>query len=190
MSSSLVDDRAMTVIRRAELVVTPWKNGLGRKADVAEGDGWFVGLAWIQARAAFSDFTGMDRTIVLVEGAGFTLTVDGEPHVLRGVGAMHSFAGEAAVEADPLAGACTVLNAMTHRGGWSHRVEVGSELPADGFALLLDGTVEAGPTPAGPGDILLLPHPGRRSDDVRAVIVTLTGGGAVSPPGLDGSVGG
>jgi hypothetical protein len=41
----------MTVIRRAGLVVTPWKNGLGRKADVAEGDGWFVGLAWIEARA-------------------------------------------------------------------------------------------------------------------------------------------
>ena len=35
----------MTVVRQAELAVSPWKNGKGRKADVAEGDGWFVGVA-------------------------------------------------------------------------------------------------------------------------------------------------
>ncbi len=167
----------MTVIRRAELAVTPWKNGLGRKADVASTDGWFVGLAWIEARAAFSDFTGMDRTIVLVEGDGFELTVDGMPHVLRGAGARHSFPGEAPVVAEPLDGTCAVFNVMTRRGEWSHRVEIASNLPEQGFALVLDGTVDADPTPAGPGDILLLPHPGRRSDDFRAVIATLTRGG-------------
>ena len=168
----------MSVIRRDQLVVTPWKNRRGRKADVAEGEGWFVGLAWIEARAAFSDFPGMDRTITLVEGEGFTLTVDGEPHVLRGAGALHSFPGELPVVAEPLAGPCTVLNAMTRRGSWSHQVRVAGELPPDGFALVLHGTVDDPSGPARAGDILALPHTGAPSPDLQGIVITLAPGWA------------
>ena len=57
----------------ADLTVSPWRNGAGRKADVAAGPDWLVGFAWLDRDAPFSDYTGHDRTITLIEGAGFAL---------------------------------------------------------------------------------------------------------------------
>ena len=65
------------VIHQAGLTISRWPNGAGRKADIATGDGWLVGFAWLDADAPFSDYTGHDRTIMLVEGPGFTLEVPG-----------------------------------------------------------------------------------------------------------------
>ena len=56
-----------------------WNNGAGRKADFAGGDGWSIGFAWLDADAPFSDYTGYDRTIMLVEGPGFTLEFPDAP---------------------------------------------------------------------------------------------------------------
>lgn len=168
----------MTVVRRADLAVTPWKNGLGRKADIAEGDGWFVGLAWLDRDAAFSDFPGTDRTCVLLEGTGFTLEVDGRaPLVYRAPGTAHSFPGDVPTRCVLADGPCVVVNVMTRRGALQHRVEVTGTLPVDGWAVVLRGCVrpaagDEGPSPeAGPGDVIALPHQGVPSPDPVVVAV-------------------
>ena len=66
----------MQVIPYAGVPVSRWVNGAGRKADIAAGDGWMVGFAWLDTDAPFSDYSGQDRTIMLVEGPGFTLDFD------------------------------------------------------------------------------------------------------------------
>jgi hypothetical protein len=172
----------MTVVRRADLTVTPWKNGLGRKADLAEGDGWFVGLAWLDRDAAFSDFPGTDRTCALVEGAGFTLEVEGAPPLVYAApGTAHAFPGDVPTRCVLTAGPCVVLNVMTRRGDLDHQVEVGGALPPDGWSVVLQGQVrpaarDSGDTPddvrpAVPGDVILLPHSGIASPDLRVVTV-------------------
>ena len=77
---------------------TPWKNGGGVIHEIARSDkngeaGWRISLATIDRDGPFSDFTGYDRTIVPLDGAGFELSFDdggafvldrrGVPFVLR-----------------------------------------------------------------------------------------------------------
>jgi environmental stress-induced protein Ves len=57
----------MPVIRSAALPVSRWRNGAGRKADIATGDGWMAGFAWLDEEAPFSEFAGQDRTITLLQ---------------------------------------------------------------------------------------------------------------------------
>jgi environmental stress-induced protein Ves len=169
----------MAVIRQGELAVTAWKNGRGRKADIASGDGWFVGLAWLDEDAPFSDFTGFDRTCLLLDGHGFTLSFDGQPDLgFTAPGAVHSFAGESPTTAHLLDGPCLVMNVMSRRGHWSHRLDIGAIMAPHGYAVVLRGSVAGGATQpgahhAGPGDVLVLPHDGAASDDLLLATATL-----------------
>ena len=164
----------MAVIRQGDLARTPWKNGRGRKADIAGGDGWFVGLAWIDEDAPFSDFSGLDRTCVLIGGSGFTLSFpDGPALAFLDPGMAHSFPGESPTRAQLVAGGCLVFNVMTRRGEWDHRVRLDNRLPRDGYAVVLRGSVQDGDT-AGPGDVLVPPHAGLASPDLLVVAADLT----------------
>jgi uncharacterized protein len=69
----------MIVLREAEYVAVPWKNGGGLTreilkvpADAAAFD-WRLSLATIERPGPFSAFEGYDRTLVLVCGAGVEL---------------------------------------------------------------------------------------------------------------------
>lgn len=175
----------MTVVRRSELAVTPWRNGLGRKADLAEGDGWFVGLAWLDADVAFSHFPGTDRTCVLVEGAGFDLSVDGQGTArYRTPGDAHAFPGDVPTAVRLVDGPCVVFNVMTRRSSAGHRVDVTDRLPRNGFAVVLRGSVTAtdgaGGRTAGTGDVLVPPHAGVPSSDLLLVHATIGGTGPAS----------
>ena len=55
------------LLRHAELPITRWRNGAGRKADVVGGPGWSIGFAWLEAAADFSHYAGQDRTITLLQ---------------------------------------------------------------------------------------------------------------------------
>ncbi len=115
----------MRPIRFADLAVTPWRNGAGRKADIAAGEGWLAGFAFLDRDTPFSDYAGHDRTITLVDGAGFELEIVG-----RGVlrvdrpGIPLRFDGGALTTCRLLDGPCRVLNAMTARASWTHEVEI------------------------------------------------------------------
>lgn len=69
------------VRRAATLVPVPWKNGGGTTSEIAvwpraasfDDFVWRVSVAEIAQDGAFSDFPGIDRTIVLLDGAGMDL---------------------------------------------------------------------------------------------------------------------
>ena len=115
------------IIRFDGLPVTRWHNDAGRKADIAATDEWQVGFAWLDADAPFSDFTGRDRTITLVDGSGFTLTFSGHP-ALRVADKFRpsAFDGGWPTQCTLLAGPCLVLNAMTARSRYHHAVTISS----------------------------------------------------------------
>lgn len=145
--------------------VSRWVNGAGRKADIASSEGWMVGFAWLDADAPFSDFSGQDRTITLLEGPGFTLDFvpPHPPLVVRSRHVPAAFDGGWPTSCR-IVEPCLVLNAMSVRSQWRHDVRIlttRTELPAQppdtvGFlvdlttrdALRLDGPTETAGLPA------------------------------------------
>jgi len=139
----------------------PWKNGGGLTREVvrepAEGDlEWRLSVAEVSADGPFSTFEGIDRILVLLEGAGMDLRFVDDHHVerLRPIRDVKAFAGEAPVHATLVDGPTVDLNLMWRRDGWDASVRE-SVLPAavdaegavtvlyvaDGAAVLPDGTV-------------------------------------------------
>lgn len=137
-------------IRFADLPQSRWPNGAGRKADLAAGpigdDGkpdWLLSYAWLEADAPFSDYAGHDRTITLISGIVFALDF-GEAAPALVVDAPfrpRGFDGGLAAQCRLPAGHCLVLNAMTRRGRWRHRLTTASSrvpFPAvDGERILV-----------------------------------------------------
>ena len=146
-------------IRFAELTKSPWPNGAGRKADIAAGpigdDGkpdWLLAYAWLDGDAPFSDYTGHDRTITLVSGVGFILDfAEASPPLMVDAPFRPSgFDGGVPAQCRLPAGACLVLNAMSRRGTWRHRIATASSrapLPAivgERFIVVLRGRCSLG----------------------------------------------
>ena len=131
------------LIRHADLPVSPWRNGAGRKADIATGPGWLLGFAWLDADAEFSDYAEKDRTITLLRGAGFALEFPGRPSlVVDRPLSPAGFDGGWPARCRLLGGPCLVLNAISDRALWRQRVEVRAPMPDDtGFAVLLEDNV-------------------------------------------------
>ncbi len=157
-------------IRFAELTKSPWPNGAGRKADIAAGpmgdDGkpdWLLAYAWLDADAPFSDYSGHDRTITLVSGVGFSLEfAESGPRVIDAPFRPFGFDGGIPAQCRLPAGACLVLNAMSRRGRWKHRVATASSrapLPAVSgvrFIVVLRGRCAIGGTLLNPRDAVLV----------------------------------
>lgn len=118
----------MRRIARAAYRRAPWKNGYGTTLDIAIAPGsepaWRVSLANIERAGPFSDFTGYDRTIVVVSGTGCVLRFDdGEVAPLEAL-RPYGFRGERAVSADLQNGPVEALNVMSKRIECAHRVGV------------------------------------------------------------------
>ena len=173
------------LVRFTDLTISRWPNGAGRKADVAAGPGWLVSFAWLDTDAPFSDYTGQDRTITLLEGAGFDL-VFSPPHSVLSVRqpfAPARFDGGWPATCHLPAGPCVVLNAMTARIDWVHAVTVLAQpvaLPEEAsvrFLVVLQGSCTlAGSPPAGPRDTFMLPVAGAAvagSPDLRVAVVAI-----------------
>lgn len=154
----------MSLIRRADLTITPWRNGAGRKADIATGPGWLIGFAFLDADAPFSDYTGHDRTITLAAGPGFTLADSaGTSLPVATIGRPAPFDGGWIVDCRIHGAPCVVVNVMTERARWRHDASVHSAAdlpPADATVeaevlVLLAGTATLDGTPAGRHDAIL-----------------------------------
>ncbi|KVA08621.1 HutD family protein [Burkholderia ubonensis] len=122
-----------TMIRAADLVASPWKNGGGMTREIAayspkgtsfgappgaalDAFAWRVSVADVAAAGPFSRFEGVDRTLVLLSGAGMTLAGEGgERHVLDAPLARADFAGETAIDATLHDGPTRDFNLMTRR---------------------------------------------------------------------------
>lgn len=159
------------MIRAADLAVTPWANGAGRKADIASGDGWLLGYAWLDKDAPFSDYRGHDRTIMLVEGLGFSLELPAG----RTISVTERFRPVAFDGAGPIGcqvrGPCRVLNAISVYPGCSHTMQVmraAALVPGpEVYAVVLRGTLGA----AGVLDTVVLSEAVAASDDALVAVV-------------------
>lgn len=168
-------------IRRADaLVPVPWRNGLGVTREIAVhpagagGDDflWRVSVAEVVGPAPFSRFPGVDRSIVLLAGAGFTMSLDGtRRHALTTPFAPFDFPGEAQVEVALAGGPTRDFNLMLRRDRVRGAVQVwrgpvrrevtdGLTLLylATGTARVVDGDLHAGDS--------WLPEPASRAGTV------------------------
>lgn len=73
------------LLRAADYPRMPWKNGAGSTLEIArdagdglDGFGWRLSIADVGESGGFSAFTGYQRVITVLEGAGMCLTVDGQ----------------------------------------------------------------------------------------------------------------
>jgi len=80
----------VTIIEPASFIAMPWRNGLGTtiellKQDLPDGDGfaWRLSMADVTTNGAFSNFSGYQRTLLLLEGEGLTLDSNGASHRLE-----------------------------------------------------------------------------------------------------------
>jgi len=135
------------VIRNEDLVRVPWKNGGGTTAELAafpegagfETFGWRVSMADVASDGPFSAFPGIDRTLVLVEGEGIELDVEGVTYRLDRTSPKLSFSGDDMTTGRLLSGPIRDLNVMTRRDQFRHR----TRFVQSGVALLSEDTVTA-----------------------------------------------
>ncbi|CAN7230292.1 HutD/Ves family protein [Caulobacter sp. LjRoot300] len=120
----------MRILRAADRVATPWKNGGGVTREVAAwppGAGldafdWRVSLADVAADGPFSTFPGVDRILTVIAGDGLVLEIDGQGVRLEPRAPL-AFPGKAAVAARLPAGPVRDLNVMVRRGAWTATVQ-------------------------------------------------------------------
>lgn len=135
---------SLTLLRRfalADIAPTRWKNGGGNTREIAvwppaagmDDFIWRLSVADIERDGPFSAFPGIDRQIVLLEGAGVTLRADDGSfsHQLCNPGEPFAFSGDTGLQATLLGGATRDFNVMTRRGHCRARVEAFRE----GFAV-------------------------------------------------------
>jgi environmental stress-induced protein Ves len=122
----------MRILRAADYRVMPWKNGGGTTTEIVvspDGAGlddfdWRISMARVETSGPFSSFTGIDRTLSVLEGEGIVLDIAGRsPARLTGASAPLSFPGDVPTGATLIGGPITDLNVMTRRGRISHTVE-------------------------------------------------------------------
>jgi environmental stress-induced protein Ves len=121
------------IIRLQDCPPQPWKNGLGRTREIAvhpsaadsEHFVWRVSVAEVDSAAPFSNFPGIDRQIVLLDGTGFTMTLDdSQVHALTTPFAPFEFVGEARVDVVLAGGPTRDFNLMVRRARARGRIDV------------------------------------------------------------------
>jgi len=135
----------------------PWRNGLGHTIELLTEYlpeptefAWRLSMADVVSDGRFSDFSGYDRTLLLLQGEGITLN-HGNGQCDRLVEPLHAahFNGEAATEACLHAGPIKDFNVMVRRGVCFASVNTlqyatDAEIPVEGDILLVyavDGTI-------------------------------------------------
>lgn len=118
------------VLRAADRVAVPWKNGGGVTREVAvspecagmEDFDWRASIADVSTAGPFSRFDGINRTMMILKGR-LSLKFDDRDIELNPESSPLAFSGDAACRAAPIGGAVTDLNVMARRGRCSARVE-------------------------------------------------------------------
>jgi uncharacterized protein len=133
------------VLRAASYAAAPWKNGGGVTHEIARSDAdaspaWRLSVATIDRDGPFSNFSGCDRTIVPIDGAGFELAFDdGTSVCLNRLFEPFAFAGEARVSCRLVDGRSRDFNVITRRDRWTHAVQR-LDVPAAGTTIRPEGT--------------------------------------------------
>ena len=108
----------------------PWRNGLGSTVELIseslegyEAFSWRLSIASVANDGPFSDFSGYDRTLLLLEGAGITLNnPNGSSIELNSPLDCAHFKGEDLIDASLHDGPIKDFNVMTLRSICTSRV--------------------------------------------------------------------
>lgn len=168
----------MQLLRSSDYKRMPWKNGGGETTEVTvspAGAGldafdWRISMALVKGDGPFSSFSGIDRTLAILDGAGMRLDIAGARHDLTRASAPLAFPADVPTDAVLMDGAITDLNVMSRREAFRHKVErfeLGAAATftadADVVAVLADTgriTVTAPETVAlGPRDTVIFDAP-------------------------------
>jgi uncharacterized protein len=123
----------MHILRAGDYRRMRWKNGGGETAEIAvfpenaglDDFGWRASMATVEAGGPFSMFSGVDRTLSILDGSGMALDIEGrKPVTLTEVSQPYSFPADVATKAELLGGPIVDLNVMTRRGVYGHTVSV------------------------------------------------------------------
>lgn len=117
------------VLRAADRVATPWKNGGGITREVAiwppgskfDDFDWRISMADVRESGPFSAFEGIDRIMAILSGR-LELRLPDRTVALDPASEPFAFAGDVACEGIPLDGPVTDLNVMVRRGRAAARV--------------------------------------------------------------------
>lgn len=177
---STLPNRAVRVVRAADRVTMPWKNGGGvthelvREGEGAAGFGVRLSIAEVAADGPFSRFPGVDRVILLLRGAGFQLRrADGLVVTVDRPAIPFAFAGEDAWDCTLPGGPVIDFNVMTDRATRRATVDVREPGRVDGRWLLAlaDGAIADVAVAAWD----LVEVAGAVTTTVRCVAITTTG---------------
>jgi len=138
----------VTIIEPESFRAMPWRNGLGTtiellKQDLPDGYGfaWRLSMADVTTNGDFSNFSGYDRTLLLLEGKGLTLACNGAIHCLEKPLQSARFSGDDQTLATLHDGPVKDFNIMVQRWHCSARVSSTvhqeSTLDVDGDILLV-----------------------------------------------------
>ena len=183
------------VLRAGEHRRMEWANGGGTTYEViASPDGaspgdvdWRISLADIERSGPFSTLPGIDRILVVSEGEGMDLTVDGRTTSLARLEPI-AFAGESTTACTLTSGPTRDLNVMVRRGVVTATLDVvrlsDGPLTTDAHTptvvvvvvVVLQGACQvesAGVLGLGPRDALVAPASGRWLGDATLAVVTV-----------------
>jgi environmental stress-induced protein Ves len=112
-----------SILTPNDFVSMPWKNGLGHTVEIIRKDSpgdadfvWRLSMADVTTDGEFSNFKGYDRTLLLLEGNGITLThASGQPDVLETPLQVAHFKGDESTIAKLHNGPIKDFNVMTRR---------------------------------------------------------------------------
>ncbi|MFC5386609.1 HutD family protein [Aquamicrobium segne] len=122
----------MKIARRADYKRMAWKNGQGVTEEVAafpagsttDNFDWRLSIAHVGADGPFSVFSGIDRTIALLDGAGLALVLpEGRIKELSQEGTPFSFSGDWEISSRNLNEPTIDLNIMTRRRRCTHAMQ-------------------------------------------------------------------
>jgi environmental stress-induced protein Ves len=103
----------------------PWRNGAGWTRTIcAQPPLWRISVADITAAGMFSQFEGMERTAVMVQGGRLQLSNAAVQLNFDGIGSQLQFPGEWSLHCSEPEGPTQLLNIMVQRGQAAARVQV------------------------------------------------------------------
>ncbi|NQE61416.1 HutD family protein [Caulobacter sp. RHG1] len=177
-----------TLLRAADRVARPWKNGGGVTREVAASPAdtafdfdfefefefefdWRVSIAEVSSSGPFSRFSEVDRILTVLDGA-LRLSIAGRPPVtLDAASGPFAFKGDEACEAELIAPVVD-LNVMVRRGAASANVH----LQSDGLlAFPASTTLLIARSPAVLGSLTLAPLDAVRIDGPDAEALAFSG---------------
>ena len=119
---------AVKITSPDDFITMPWRNGLGSTVEVLKHQPedsfhWRLSMADVTEDGAFSDFSGYDRCLILINGAGLTLTDNKtQTWALKSQLDTAHFKGEDLINARLHDGPIRDFNLMTRRQNCSAKV--------------------------------------------------------------------